>query len=130
MPGTPCRTTISAMQLTRYCSRARSSLSPSDRGEAAACRDDRANSRTSDLGKKPAEPSMAPPQPTLITGSSCWPSPVKTRNLSASPRAGLRAICVSCETSPCESLQPTMLGCCASVANVAGVTLTMLDTPP
>lgn len=42
---------------------------------------------------------------------------------------GLLAICACRDTSPWESLQPTMLGCSESVRNVLGEIWTLLDTP-
>jgi hypothetical protein len=42
---------------------------------------------------------------------------------------GFEAICAWYDTSPWESLQPTMLGCFARATYVEGMTLTLLETP-
>lgn len=70
---------------------------------------------------------MVPAQPRAMTGSSCWPRPVKVRKWRWS-MAGLAAIWAWMETSPWESLQPTMLACFESVTKDAGVILTLLET--
>ena len=116
--------TSSSIELILNCSRLRSFNSSSVSWFFA----DSSYSRTTVFGKKPAHPSMAPAAPTETTGSNCCPRPVKVRKWSWST-SGLNAICASAETSPWESLQPTMFGCFASVTKVEGVILTLLDTP-
>lgn len=67
IPTVPNLTTSSSIELTLNCSSLRSWISAS----VGWVLDDSSKSRTSDLGKNPAEPSMAPAKPTEITGRSC-----------------------------------------------------------
>lgn len=102
---------------TRYCSSARSTRSASD--NAVCFLGQRKTSRTSELGKEAGGAvNGARRSPRSPTGSSCWPQPGKKHGMWSRQWPGLDAICVSCETSPWESLQPTMFGCCDSVSKV------------
>jgi len=124
IPTVPNFTTSSSTALSLYCNALisffSSALTPSLTPNSY--------NLTTDFGKNPAEPSMVPTQPMDKTGTNCCPSPVKVWKAEWSIK-GWEAIWMCVDTSPWDSLQPTIFGCWDSVANVEGVTLTLLETP-